>query len=164
MTTCGICHNTINKDKSVLTSCNHRFCTSCFFTWMKEKTNCPYCRTAFGPPIGVEERLQLQQLIEQTHSWESYQSELNNNIVHLENKLNESYGKVADQELEMKNLNSKIIYAKEQLVNIIEECKQRKQEILQQEAIMKRKRDTMAAYMREWQILHSKKQVFKMRF
>lgn len=164
MTTCGICHDTINMTKSVLTSCNHRFCSSCFFNWMKEKSNCPYCRTSFGPAIGQQEVLELEEIIEQTRDWELYQSQIRNNVLNLEDKLNECYVSVASKEVDIKNINAKIDLANDKLNNIINECTIRKNKILKEEAFIKRKRDTMANYMREWQILHCKKSQFKMRF
>jgi hypothetical protein len=43
---CGICWEIIGE-KKVHTPCNHTYCTSCFFRWMKENRNCPACRKGF---------------------------------------------------------------------------------------------------------------------
>ena len=47
MDICAICHNDIDYKKSVLTSCNHYFCSVCFFKWMEKKADCPVCRKVF---------------------------------------------------------------------------------------------------------------------
>ncbi len=52
--TCAICQEVIDISKSVLTSCNHRFHSECFFKWLKKKPNCPMCRTIFREPNNYE--------------------------------------------------------------------------------------------------------------
>ena len=52
--TCAICQEVIDISKSVLTSCNHRFHSECFFKWLKKKPNCPMCRTVFREPNNYE--------------------------------------------------------------------------------------------------------------
>ena len=44
---CPICKNTINAHSNVVTPCNHKFCTECFFKWIKEGKSCPMCRKVF---------------------------------------------------------------------------------------------------------------------
>ena len=42
---CTICLTTdMELSKSVMTPCNHRFCTKCFFTWIYNNKTCPLCR------------------------------------------------------------------------------------------------------------------------
>lgn len=42
---CTICLITdMEISKSVMTPCNHRFCTKCFFTWIYNNKTCPLCR------------------------------------------------------------------------------------------------------------------------
>ena len=45
---CAVCWNETTPDGRVNTPCHHIFCTRCFFTWMKERSNCPVCRMAFA--------------------------------------------------------------------------------------------------------------------
>jgi len=52
--TCAICQDVIDISKSVLTSCNHRFHSDCFFKWLKKKPNCPMCRNVFREPNNYE--------------------------------------------------------------------------------------------------------------
>ena len=45
-THCGVCWEKVDK-RRVVTPCNHLYCSSCFFKWMKEKRTCPACRKNF---------------------------------------------------------------------------------------------------------------------
>jgi len=59
---CAICHNMIPEDKRVVTSCNHKFCSECFFKWLKKKPNCPVCRNSFVRIGGLEIEMQQDEL------------------------------------------------------------------------------------------------------
>lgn len=61
-TKCGICWEKITPHNKVVTPCNHHYCTSCFFQWMKKKGNCPACRKDFGT-YNVKDREELLQEI-----------------------------------------------------------------------------------------------------
>jgi len=41
---CGVCWEAIELGKSVGTPCNHTYCTTCFFKWIKTHNTCPLCR------------------------------------------------------------------------------------------------------------------------
>ena len=58
---CPICKNTINAHSNVVTPCNHKFCTECFFKWIKHGKSCPMCRKVF---IISETEETRQELIE----------------------------------------------------------------------------------------------------
>ena len=38
---CNICYEKSN----IITNCNHQFCNECITIWLKNKNNCPYCRS-----------------------------------------------------------------------------------------------------------------------
>ena len=56
---CPICKNTIEPLRNVVTSCNHQFCTECFFKWIKEGKSCPLCRKIFIKNETEEKRQEL---------------------------------------------------------------------------------------------------------
>ena len=41
---CGVCYQKLCVENTVATLCNHLFCNSCFFKWLKESKTCPLCR------------------------------------------------------------------------------------------------------------------------
>jgi hypothetical protein len=59
---CAICQNEIDMEKSVLTSCDHRFCSTCFFKWLEKKSNCPLCRKVFKEVTSFEIDQEREQL------------------------------------------------------------------------------------------------------
>lgn len=40
---CNICYSDLSNNM-VQTPCNHYYCSSCFFKWMRESQTCPDCR------------------------------------------------------------------------------------------------------------------------
>ena len=61
---CSICQNEIDISKSVLTSCNHRFCTTCFFKWLEKKADCPNCRKVFKERTNYDIEIEAEMLAE----------------------------------------------------------------------------------------------------
>ncbi len=55
--TCGICYTDLNDKNTVITPCNHAYCTSCFFKWLGRKETCALCRKVLLSDTMVEERL-----------------------------------------------------------------------------------------------------------
>jgi hypothetical protein len=41
---CSVCYEELTLENSVVTPCNHFFCSSCFFRWLQTKDTCPMCR------------------------------------------------------------------------------------------------------------------------
>ena len=72
---CPICLNNIILENAVLTSCNHRFCSVCFFTWINTSHNCPVCRYEFfEKPLSQSERAEQELL-----------------LINLQNRIEDSY-------------------------------------------------------------------------
>ena len=168
MEDCSICRNKIKLENSVLTSCNHRFCSDCFFNWMKHKTDCPNCRKQFGPIIGQEERLELEQTVEAAREWEEYANQLKEDVIILETRINQCCEELIDKERELSATKSnmqKIInecnLRKEKIIN---ECNLRKEKILREERIWRERQQKMIEYMRERQLQNSKRRFYGMRF
>jgi len=44
---CGICYRELTIKNKVNTSCNHEFCTMCFFRWLRTNNSCAMCRKDF---------------------------------------------------------------------------------------------------------------------
>jgi len=41
---CSVCYIKLEVKNSVITPCNHFFCSVCFFRWLLTNNNCPMCR------------------------------------------------------------------------------------------------------------------------
>jgi len=41
---CPICYDIVKKGLQL--HCGHKFCSICIKTWIKKKSNCPYCKTS----------------------------------------------------------------------------------------------------------------------
>lgn len=88
---CSICQNNIDYKKSVLTSCNHYFCSTCFFKWMEKKTDCPVCRKVFRQRTNYDievEREILEQLEGEVRDYTTLVEELREQAFNVEYKRN----------------------------------------------------------------------------
>jgi len=54
---CGICYIALDNKNTVITTCDHAYCTTCFFKWLNRKETCALCRKVLLSDIVVEERL-----------------------------------------------------------------------------------------------------------
>ena len=59
---CGVCWEILGE-KKVVTTCGHKYCSSCFFTWFKSNANCPLCRKKFLTEEKEEEMTFLRERI-----------------------------------------------------------------------------------------------------
>lgn len=41
---CPICHDIIDQDSLMITSCSHKYHKNCLSKWLSHKRNCPVCR------------------------------------------------------------------------------------------------------------------------
>lgn len=88
---CAICQNDIDYKKSVLTSCNHYFCSTCFFRWMEKKADCPVCRKVFRDKTNYDievERDILEQLEYEVRDYTNLVEELREQAFNMEYKKN----------------------------------------------------------------------------
>ena len=91
MDICAICHNDIDYKKSVLTSCNHYFCSVCFFKWMEKKADCPVCRKVFRVQTNYDieiEREILEELEGEVRDYTNLVDELREQAFNIEYKRN----------------------------------------------------------------------------
>ena len=54
---CCVCYDVLNLENSVVTPCNHFFCSGCFFRWLQTKDTCPMCRYDIINRNGARENL-----------------------------------------------------------------------------------------------------------
>ena len=63
--TCGICYIALNNKNTVITTCDHAYCTTCFFKWLNRKETCALCRKVLLSDTVVEERLNTLQDVQE---------------------------------------------------------------------------------------------------
>ena len=113
---CVICLKDLDMDNGVLTPCNHRYHSECFFKWIFKKRTCPLCRKELIAQPDIEERASLYELRRQIDWESSLYNTLRNNVDTLE-----SY--ILTKKKELQELNSIIHSRENQLVTIIERYK-----------------------------------------
>jgi len=104
-------------DDGVLTPCNHRYHSECFFKWIYKKTTCPLCRKELIAQPNQDEHESLYELRRQIN-WEStLYNTLRNNADILERHIHTIKN-------ELQNLNTQVRSRENQLVSIIDRYKQ----------------------------------------
>ena len=76
-TECSVCFETIDINKKVTTDCDHTFCITCFFKWMRTNPTCPICRKSFVSPFMMEEIEKQQNILDELIYNESQVREFN---------------------------------------------------------------------------------------
>lgn len=114
---CVICLKDLDMNNGVLTPCNHRYHSECFFRWILKKRTCPLCRKELIAQPDIEERASLYELRRQI-DWEStLYNTLRNNVDTLERH-------ILTKKNELENLNLQVHLKQKQLVTIINRYKQ----------------------------------------
>jgi hypothetical protein len=114
---CVICLKDLDMDNGVLTPCNHRYHSECFFKWILKKRTCPLCRTELIARPDIEERASLYELRRQI-DWETtLYNTLRNNADTLEKH-------ILTKKKELGNLNLQVQSKENQLDTIIDRYKQ----------------------------------------
>ena len=114
---CVICLKDLDMDNGVLTPCNHRYHSECFFKWILKKRTCPLCRKELIAQPDIEERASLYELRRQIDWESSLYNTLRNNADTLERH-------IQTKTQEMENLNLQVHSRQNQLVTIIDRYKQ----------------------------------------
>ena len=114
---CVICLKDLDMDNGVLTPCNHRYHSECFFKWILKKRTCPLCRKELIAKPDAEERVSLYELRRQIDWESSLYNTLRNNVDTLDNH-------ILTKKKELENLNSQVHSRQNQLVTIIDRYKQ----------------------------------------
>ena len=114
---CVICLKDLDMNDGVLTPCNHRYHSECFFKWIFRKRTCPLCRKELIVQPDAEERVSLYEIRRQI-DWETtLYNTLRNNADTLENH-------ILTRKKELQELNTHIDTKKHQLDTIIDRYKQ----------------------------------------
>jgi len=114
---CVICLKDLDMDNGVLTPCNHRYHSECFFKWILKKRTCPLCRKELIAQPDIEERASLYELRRQIDWESSLYNTLRNNVDTLE-------GYILTKKKELHELNTQVKLKESQLVTIIHRYKQ----------------------------------------
>ena len=114
---CVICLKDLDMDNGVLTPCNHRYHSECFFKWIFKKRTCPLCRKELIAQPDIEERASLYELRRQIDWESSLYNTLRNNVDTLEKH-------ILTKKKELENLNLQVHSRQNQLVTIIDRYKQ----------------------------------------
>ena len=114
---CVICLEDLNMDDGVLTPCNHRYHSKCFFKWIFKKRSCPLCREELIAKPNHEEHESLNELRRQINWESSLYDSLRKNTDTLEKY-------IYNQREKLQDLNSRVISREKQLVQIIDRYKQ----------------------------------------
>ena len=86
---CAICLKEIDINKAVLTPCDHRYCSGCFFKWIYLKKTCPLCRRILIAEANTEEKEELDYLLELSQEEISYINRLREKIEEKQDKIQE---------------------------------------------------------------------------
>ena len=62
--TCGICYTDLTTKNTVVTPCNHSYCSTCFFAWLGRKDTCALCRQTLLSNTIAEERFETLQAVQ----------------------------------------------------------------------------------------------------
>ena len=90
-TTEEICDSRQRLISKSVSSCNHYFCSKCFFKWMEKKADCPVCRKVFRQKTNYDieiEREILSQLESEVRDYTNLVEELNEQAFNIEYKKN----------------------------------------------------------------------------
>ena len=121
---CAICLENFNMTNGVLTPCNHRYHSKCFFKWIYKKRSCPLCRRELIAKSNSEARAALNALLRQLE-WESalYTTVRNNTDV-LERNIQEKKNELQKKKDELRELESLTRLKEQRLASIINRYKQ----------------------------------------
>ena len=70
---CAVCYTDLDLKNTVITPCDHAYCSVCFFKWLSRKETCALCRAPLLSNTLVEERTEELQNI-QYELMESYRA------------------------------------------------------------------------------------------
>lgn len=121
MEICAICQNEIDFKKSVLTSCNHHFCSSCFFKWLEKKADCPVCRKVFKKNTNYDieiEREILDQLEGEVRDYTNLVDELREQAFNIEYKKNAMIKICMDMDEAIKGKKEEFIKVNNDLIDL----------------------------------------------
>ena len=120
---CVICLKSLNMEDGVLTPCQHRYHSDCFFTWIYNNKTCPLCRKILIRNTSYDEEANLRELRQQIN-WESivYETLLNNSKA-KEREIKEINQKIKEKKQELIYIQQLVMRKNSQVNSIIERYK-----------------------------------------
>ena len=167
---CAVCFEDININKIVTTDCNHTFCNTCFFKWIRVNSNCPTCRKDFGIPKkdnNIEEQRHIlnnlynrqRQITELIRRRVVLYDKKERQITLLEDKKRILQETIRIQNIKIKEMNNDWI-KKRRLIEVEQRMLEMDTEALRSSLTEEKKR-VRKNYKKEWSILHSKHPLWK---
>ena len=149
---CGICYIALDNKNTVITTCDHAYCTTCFFKWLNRKETCALCRKVLLSDTVVEERLTALQDI-QSELLDNYRClrVLKRNIKKKKckkNNLTDDINSLINRQIRMR-------YLLQQTRSVCRETLTRSRFLKQAMEMQKKSLDLMKNYRSEWEDLHT---------
>ena len=149
---CGICYIALDNKNTVITTCDHAYCTTCFFKWLNRKETCALCRKVLLSDIVVEERLTALQDV-QEELMDNYRClrVLKRNIKKKKckkNNLTDDINSLINRQIRMR-------YLLQQTRSVCRETLTRSRFLKQAMEMQKKSLDLMKNYRSEWEDLHT---------
>jgi len=116
---CVICLKDLYMEDGVLTPCNHRYHSECFFRWISKKRTCPLCRTELIAQPDIEERTSLYELRRQINWENTLYNTLRNNTRVLEEHITDHQKKLDILKSNIERGNHKLSIIIERYNNIL---------------------------------------------
>ena len=107
---CPICDDELNISNCVSTECDHQFCKTCFWKWIKTNNSCPLCRkSVLANSEELEEHKYMRRMLEQRTEilsqlsyFEKRKKELLEEINNIKSKKNKNNDKKNDKNVPAK--------------------------------------------------------------
>lgn len=95
---CPVCNDELTVANSVSTECNHQFCKTCFWKWIKSSNTCPLCRkSVLTNSEELEEHKYIRRMLEQ-------RTELLSQISYFEKRKKELLTEVDNLKIEINGI------------------------------------------------------------
>ena len=149
---CSVCYTDLDLKNTVITPCNHAYCSDCFFKWLSRKETCALCRKPLLSNALVEERTEELQNI-QYELMESYRAhrvikrDLKRKRRQMRN-LNDDVQSLMGRQIRLRTLLDKTKMACEETVKRNDAINQA---IKDQQETLK----MLSEYRKEWEYLHT---------
>jgi len=149
---CSVCYTDLDLKNTVITPCNHAYCSGCFFKWLSRKETCALCRKPLLSNALVEERTEELQNI-QYELMESYRAhrvikrDLKRKRRQMRN-LNDDVQSLMGRQIRLRTLLDKTKMACEETVKRNDAINQA---IKDQQETLK----MLSEYRKEWEYLHT---------
>jgi len=149
---CSVCYTDLDLKNTVITPCNHAYCSGCFFKWLSRKETCALCRKPLLSNALVEERTEELQDI-QYELMESYRAhrvikrDLKRKRRQMRN-LNDDVQSLMGRQIRLRTLLDKTKMACEETVKRNDAINQA---IKDQQETLK----MLSEYRKEWEYLHT---------